>query len=237
VNKNACALIFLLAPIALNGGFARAEAHRNQEPGALARPQDPHAEGSWERNSRSQPAAIPAISNEDNRAFAVDSRLPYASHIQAAAAANNVDAALIRAVITAESRDNPSVVSSAGAVGLMQLMPAIAKRYNVKNSRDPQQNIHGGTRYLGDLMRMFNNNVHLVLAAYNAGEQAVIKYGKRIPPYRETVAYVAKVLKFYNQYSADRITAREPDPVPVPAGSPDLGSQTRAFHTYASNPG
>jgi hypothetical protein len=143
--------------------------------------------------ARSEPAPAP-------RAFAVDSDPFYANHIEAAATANNIDAALIRAVISAESGYNPYAVSRAGAVGLMQLMPYTASRYNVANSRDPEQNIHGGARYLRDLLQMFNHDVRLAVAAYNAGEHAVMKYGYRIPPYPETLAYVPKVLKYYAQY-------------------------------------
>jgi len=137
---------------------------------------------------------------------------PYASHIRAAATATNVDAALINAVILVESGHNPTARSSAGAVGLMQLMPDTARRYNVKNRLDPEQNIRGGASYLRDLLVMFNNNLQLVLAAYNAGEQTVIKYGNRIPPYRETVAYVPKVLAYYKKFSAPDTVA-----APVPA--------------------
>jgi soluble lytic murein transglycosylase-like protein len=123
-------------------------------------------------------------------------------HILAAARETQVDVALIRAVISVESGYNASARSRAGAVGLMQLMPGTAKRYGVRNRLDPAQNIHGGARYLRDLQVMFDNNLQLVLAAYNAGEFAVMKYGRRIPPYRETVAYVPKVLSYYKKFRA-----------------------------------
>ena len=125
---------------------------------------------------------------------------PYSGHILAAAKEHRVDPALIHAVITVESGYNPAARSSAGAVGLMQLMPGTAKRYGVKNRLDPEQNIQGGVRYLRDLQVLFDDNLQLVLAAYNAGEHAVMKYGRRIPPYRETAAYVPKVLQFYRKY-------------------------------------
>lgn len=125
---------------------------------------------------------------------------PYSGHILAAAKESRVDPALIHAVISVESGYNPSARSSAGAVGLMQLMPGTAKRYGVKNRLDPAQNIHGGARYLRDLQDMFDDNLQLVLAAYNAGEQAVMKYGNRVPPYRETAAYVPRVLQLYRKY-------------------------------------
>jgi soluble lytic murein transglycosylase-like protein len=81
----------------------------------------------------------------------------------------------------------------------MQLMPGTAKRYGVKNRLDPEQNIQGGARYLRDLQILFGDNLQLVLAAYNAGEHAVMKYGMRIPPYRETSAYVPKVIQLYRK--------------------------------------
>ncbi len=104
---------------------------------------------------------------------------------------------LLHAVVQAESAYNPKAKSSAGAMGLMQLMPGTASRYGVANAWDPSQNLEGGARYLRDLLDMFKNNLRLALAAYNAGENAVIKYGNRIPPYPETQKYVRKVIDFY----------------------------------------
>lgn len=124
----------------------------------------------------------------------------YSPHIEAAAVEFGLDTALVHAVITAESGYNPAAVSRAGAQGLMQLMPGTAKRYDVRNSFDPVQNIRGGVRYLSDLMEMFDHDVSLAVAAYNAGENAVLKYGRQIPPYRETLAYVPKVLGLYQKY-------------------------------------
>ena len=111
-----------------------------------------------------------------------------------------LESALLHAVISVESSYNPKAVSKKGAAGLMQLMPQTAKRYGVIDSLDPLQNLSGGAQYLRDLLRMFNNDVSLALAAYNAGEQAVMKHGNRIPPYRETLNYVPKVLDFYQRY-------------------------------------
>lgn len=113
----------------------------------------------------------------------------------------NLPNSLLHAVITAESSYNPTAVSRAGAVGLMQLMPETARRYGVKDRRNPYENIHGGSRYLRDLLTMFNNDLTLALAAYNAGEGAVKKYGNQIPPYAETRNYVRKVRAYYAQYS------------------------------------
>jgi len=107
---------------------------------------------------------------------------------------------LLHAVITAESSYNPDAISKAGAVGLMQLMPETAKQYGVSNRRNPKQSIQGGSRYLQYLAKLFNNDLTLMLAAYNAGEGAVKKYGNKIPPYKETRNYVKKVIKYYKKY-------------------------------------
>ncbi len=107
---------------------------------------------------------------------------------------------LVHAVITAESAYNPNAISRAGAVGLMQLMPGTAKRYGVKNRMNPYENIHGGSRYLRDLLIMFKNDLRLALAAYNAGEGAVKKYGYKVPPYKETQTYVRRVINYYKKY-------------------------------------
>ncbi len=127
-------------------------------------------------------------------------RARYAKHIQDAARANKLEPALIHAVISAESGYNPFARSHKGAAGLMQLMPETAKRYGVTNRLDPAQNIQGGARYLRDLVRMFNNDLQLAVAAYNAGENAVVKYGNRIPPYAETMTYVPRVMTYYKKY-------------------------------------
>ena len=106
--------------------------------------------------------------------------------------------ALIHAVVRAESAYRSDALSSKGAMGLMQLMPATAKRYGVNDRSDPAQNLRGGSEYLRDLLVMFENDLQLALAAYNAGENAVIRYGRQIPPYPETQNYVRKVIGFYN---------------------------------------
>jgi len=118
------------------------------------------------------------------------------------ARAYGLDSALLHAVISVESRYSATAVSRKGATGLMQLMPNTAKRYGVTDSFDPVQNIHGGARHLQYLLKMFNNDISLALAAYNAGEGSVIKYGNRIPPFPETTNYVPQVLGFYQMYQA-----------------------------------
>lgn len=120
----------------------------------------------------------------------------YASLIESTARRYNLHPELLHAVIRAESAYNPSAVSSAGAIGLMQLMPATATRYNVSDIYDPVQNVRGGAQYLRFLLDMFEHDLRLALAGYNAGENAVVKYGNRIPPYPETQKYVRKVMQF-----------------------------------------
>jgi len=119
------------------------------------------------------------------------------SMVEEAAKTFDVSPALVDSVIQVESNYNPNAVSPKGAQGLMQLMPATARRFGVKNSFDAKQNIEGGVRYLKFLQQTFKDD-RLAIAAYNAGEGAVAKYGN-VPPYRETMDYVAKVGKKYGQ--------------------------------------
>ena len=137
------------------------------------------------------------------RAIRVDpaQRNRFASLIAETAREHKLSPALLHAVITVESGYDPAARSRKGAVGLMQLMPGTAKRYAVTDIWDPRQNLSGGARYLSDLLSMFNNDLSLALAAYNAGEGAVLQYGKRIPPYAETRQYVPRVLQHYQLYA------------------------------------
>jgi soluble lytic murein transglycosylase-like protein len=123
----------------------------------------------------------------------------YDSIIENAASSSAVESNLLRAVIVVESGFNSRAVSKRGAVGLMQLMPATATRFGVSNPYDPRENVHAGAHYLKFLMDRFGQNVRLALAAYNAGEDAVERNGGQIPPFTETMAYVPRVLKIYQQ--------------------------------------
>jgi soluble lytic murein transglycosylase-like protein len=115
-------------------------------------------------------------------------------HIQAAAARYGISSHLVDAVAWQESRYNPRARSSAGAIGVMQLMPGTARQLGVSNPHDVRQNVAGGAAYLREQLVRFGNNVPLALAAYNAGPGAVMKYGG-IPPYRETQDYVRKIMR------------------------------------------
>ena len=125
----------------------------------------------------------------------------YSNEIAAAARAFGVDEAIVRAIIHAESAYNPNALSRVGAQGLMQLMPATARRFGVSNAFDAAQNIRGGVEYLAWLLKRFNGNLTLAAAGYNAGEGAVDKY-KGVPPYSETQRYVQRVGLLADRYRA-----------------------------------
>jgi len=125
----------------------------------------------------------------------------YDEHIRQASALYQIPEDLIRAVIQVESDFDPRAVSPANARGLMQLMPETAERMMVTDIFDPRQNIFGGVRYLRVLANLFNGDIELTVAGYNAGEGAVMRYGG-IPPYPETQEYVKRVLANYRSYRA-----------------------------------
>ncbi len=125
---------------------------------------------------------------------------PFAKEIEAVARDSNLDPALVHAIIHVESRHRQDALSPKGATGLMQVLPTTAQRYGVSApARSAAENLKAGTRYLQDLMRMFDGKLDLVLAAYNAGEGAVMRY-KTIPPYKETRGYVPAVLAKYEEW-------------------------------------
>jgi len=117
--------------------------------------------------------------------------------VDAVAPASGVEPQLLLAVISAESGFRARAVSPKGAQGLMQLMPATARRLGVADPFDPEQNVRGGARYLTELLGLFDNDLRLALAAYNAGENAVLRHGRAIPPYPETREYVTRVMARY----------------------------------------
>ncbi len=142
---------------------------------------------------------------------------PYAALIHKAALEADIEPALVHAVIAVESGYNPAARSPKGALGLMQVMPDTALRYGIRNpEKSLSANLRAGTLYLKDLMQLFGNRLDLVLAAYNAGEHAVLRYGERIPPYRETRRYVPAVLARYSELR------ESPVPVEPPAVAPGI---------------
>lgn len=126
-------------------------------------------------------------------------KLPFADMVAAAASEQKLDPALLHAIIHVESRHNPAAVSAKGAIGLMQVMPETARRMGIENASTPERNISAGARYMRFLLDIFGKDTELALAAYNAGENAVIRHGNRIPPYRETLAYVPAVIAAYDE--------------------------------------
>lgn len=148
-----------------------------------------HAYNNWGNN---EAAVLPSYSR---------SKDAYDHIIRNAAQMHGVSEGLIKAIMHTESGFNPSARSPVGAQGLMQLMPATARRFNVSNAYDPVQNINGGVKYLSWLIKRFNGNTQLALAGYNAGEGNVDKYGG-IPPFRETQDYVRRVMSRYNNLYA-----------------------------------
>lgn len=133
------------------------------------------------------------------------------AQIRVAADTVGLDANLLHAVVATESAYRSQARSPKGARGLMQLMPDTARRYGVHDAYDPGQNLLGGALYLRDLLRRYDTDVELALAAYNAGEGAVERHGRRIPPYRETRRYVPAVLQRYRTGDVQGDTRPSPD--------------------------
>jgi soluble lytic murein transglycosylase-like protein len=151
----------------------------------------------------------------------------FAPLIERHASANGLDPALVKAVVAVESAYDPAAVSPKGAVGLMQVIPATGERYGLTPDRkrsveqkllDPATNVRVGTRYLADLLKLFDNDLALALAGYNAGEGAVLRHERRVPPYPETRAYVTLVQQFRDWYAPPLPpkAAQRPDRVVVP---------------------
>src|SRR3989441_7704433 len=153
--------------------------------------------------------AVDIVAEEETAPGAPDvpARVDINAHIREVATRYGVEPRLVAAIVAVESRFDARAVSRRGAEGLMQLMPATAADLDVQDSFDPRDNIDGGVRHLKRLMVRFHNNLPLVLAAYNAGEQAVINH-RGIPPYRETRQYVVRVLRRYD-HEAARVVAQQ----------------------------
>ena len=129
-------------------------------------------------------------------------KTPFEKVIRAAAERYGMDADLIHCVIAVESNFDPKAVSPKNARGLMQLLPQTAAMFGVKDVFDPEENVNAGTHYLHDLLEKYRNNLTLALAAYNAGPERVDQYGRRVPPYLETMKYVQRIAKSYAKMKA-----------------------------------
>ena len=164
----------------------------------------------FKKETRSAPAeespeaGAPDTAPQRGVRFNAADRQRYAQIISTAAKEHGLEAALLHALITVESGYDPRARSPKGAIGLTQLMPDTARRYQVADIWDPRDNVRGGARYLRDLLGMFGNDLSLALAAYNAGEGAVLQYGRKIPPYPETRNYVPRVLQQYRLLNGEK---------------------------------
>jgi soluble lytic murein transglycosylase-like protein len=183
--------------VRFSGAVRRCNAFETQEPEAATPAL--RADG---RLSGLLDAPEPFIASFARRSAPLDLGAPHLQHmVTMASRRHGLDPRLVGALVHVESAYQTKARSPKGALGLMQIMPATGARYGVGAARDlldPATNIDVGTRYLRDLHEMFDGRVELILAAYNAGEGAVKRYGNRIPPYRETQDYVRKILRLYN---------------------------------------
>ncbi len=136
-------------------------------------------------------------------------KTPFERVIRAAAERYDMDADLIHCVIAVESNFNPKAVSPKKASGLMQLLPQTAAQYGVKNIFDPEENVNAGTRYLKELLAKYHD-LTLALAAYNAGPERVDQYGRRVPPYLETMKYVQRIAKSYAKIKSQTTAQKQP---------------------------
>ena len=198
VNRRFTLLILAALPLAGFCSVAHANVFERSQNGNLVEISQPAWQtdrspaGGGRYTPKAQPASEPSPSQNVVR-----------QHIQATAARYGVDRNLLDAVAWQESRYNPRAISTAGAMGVMQLMPGTAQQLGVRNPHDVEQNVAGGTAYLRQQLERFGNNVPLALAAYNAGPGAVLKYGG-IPPYSETQNYVRQIMRRLSATSADR---------------------------------
>ncbi|MDB5809282.1 MAG: Lytic transglycosylase catalytic [Betaproteobacteria bacterium] len=164
---------------------------------------------------------LPSLARVESPAARRLANKPFAKLIEIAANEAALDPALVHAVISVESGYNATARSPKGALGLMQVLPETALRYGIRNAaKSPAANLRAGTLYLKDLMLMFDRRLDLVLAAYNAGEGAVMRYGERIPPFRETRQYVPAVLARYREW-------RDPPPTLLVDGLPASSDRVR----------
>ena len=191
--------LLVLVTVCAAPGLARADVYSFTDANGVAHFSNVPSDSRFQLLIASSPTDAVAVSPKGKSIDWLARSAQYDGVISVAAKAATIQAALVRAVIVVESGFNPRAVSKKGAIGLMQLQPATAKRYGVKNIYDPEQNVRAGAHYLSDLLNRFDSNLELALAAYNAGEEAVERYGRHVPPYRETLAYVPSVMKVYQR--------------------------------------
>jgi len=202
VIKSTCSLL-VLGGMLLMGASANAEIYKYEDrQGKLHFTDRPMKGSGYHLLWRSGPIQQRTNGSRIDTSSLKRNRLRYTPLISEIARKVRLKPALLHAVVEAESAYDPRARSRTGARGLMQLMPGTAERYGVYDSWDPKSNLAGGATYLRDLLAMFKNDLRLALAAYNAGENAVKKYGNTIPPYPETQAYVTRVLAFYKEHEA-----------------------------------
>jgi soluble lytic murein transglycosylase-like protein len=190
--------VSLVAALTAGSGDARADIHSYTDADGVVHFSNTKKQGKVvvkEKSARRRAAPVMPSENAGQRASRYD------DIIREAAALYQIPEELVRAVIKVESNFDPRAVSRANACGLMQLIRPTAERMMVTDIFDPRQNIFGGVRYLRVLANLFNGNLELTIAAYNAGEGAVIRHGG-IPPYAETQDYVVRVLQYYRFYQA-----------------------------------
>lgn len=193
----------ILAALGLGGAQARADIYRYYDENGVLHLTDTPPDSRYKlyiATSKTPSAIQSTFESRRYRQIPAKRRSAYHELVVAAAKTFALEPELLHAVISAESAYNPLARSPKGARGLMQLMPATAKRYGVEDSYDPLQNIQGGAAYLRDLLTLFGNDLQLAVAAYNAGEGMVMRHGYKVPPFRETLQYVPKVMNYYKQY-------------------------------------
>lgn len=198
VNRRFALPIFAVLPLAAFCSAAHANVFERKQNGNLVEISQPAWQADASRSVERRHG--PTTNSTSNSA---QSQNAVRQHIQVAATRFGVDRNLVDAVAWQESRYNPRALSTAGAMGVMQLMPGTARQLGVYNPHDVEQNVAGGTAYLRQQLERFGNNVPLALAAYNAGPGAVMKYGG-IPPYRETQDYVRQIMQRLSATSANR---------------------------------
>lgn len=172
----------------------------------------------------------PAASSSPSAPAPAPGALPFDSMVRRAAEVASVDAALLHAIIDVESGYDPQALSGKGAIGLMQVMPRTGERFGVRRLEDPAENLRAGASYVSWLLSRFEGDLSLVLAAYNAGEGAVLRYGRQIPPFPETQNYVRKVMAGYSRLrTTDVPEAVAPSRNAATPGRSTVGSTVRSI--------